>query len=171
MPEEKAEAESLQELIDLSWERAGVSLRAAWPEERRMTGDPLLAFCQAQRHCVLGVATEGRAPLLVPVSFHLAPGGTIWLPTGPGAVRLLVLRKNPRATVIVGQALSDDHRVVLASGRTELVESSALPPGVAGAAESKLGGLRWAEWWIRLLPVRLLGYDAGSAGSLRTSPG
>ena len=136
-----------------------------------MTAQQLLAFCQGQRHCVLGVAGAGRAPLLVPVSFNIAPGGAIWLPTGSGAVRLELIRRNPRATVIVGQALSDHHRVVLASGPVELVESLALPPGVVEAAENKLGALEWAEWWIRLTPARLLGYDAGSAGSLRTSPG
>ena len=120
---------------------------------------------------MLGVAAEDRAPLLVPVSFHLTPSGTIWLPTGAGSVRLAVLRRNPRATVIVGQMLSDHHRVVLASGPAESVESLALPPAVAGAAEKKFGALEWAKWWIRLTPVRLLGYDAGSVGSRRTSPG
>ncbi len=135
-----------------------------------MTAERLLSFCQEQRHCVLGVAAGDRAPLLVPVSFHLAPSGTIWLPTGSGSVRLAVLRRNPRATVIVGQPLSDHHRVVLASGPAAPVESLTVPHAVAGAAEMKLGTLEWAEWWIRLMPVRLLGYDTGSAGSLRTSP-
>ncbi len=136
-----------------------------------MTAERLLSFCQEQRHCVLGVAAEEGAPLLVPVSFHLAPSGTIWLPTGSGSVRLAVLRRKPHATVIVGQGVSDQHRVVLASGPAESVERLNVPRAVAGDAEMKLGTLEWAEWWIRLMPVRLLGYEAGSAGSLRTSPG
>ena len=163
--------EPLQELIDRSWERAGAPLRAAWPKEHRMTAARLLSFCQEQRHCVLGVTLASRAPLLIPVSFHLASSGTIWLPTGSGSVRLGVLRKNPRAAVVVGQGVSDHHRVVLASGPVELQASSALPSGVAEAAGNKLGDLGWAEWWIRLMPDRLLGYDAGGDGSLSVSPG
>ncbi len=163
--------EPLQALIDRSWEQAGATLRAAWPKDHRMAADRLFSFCQEQRHCVLAVTLASRAPLLVPVSFHLTLSGTFWLPTGPGSVRLGVLRKNPRAAVAVGQGVSDHHRVVLASGPVELVASAALPPGVAEAAGRKLGALGWAESWIRLTPGRLLGYDAGSDGSLSVSPG
>jgi hypothetical protein len=168
---EKGQVESLQELIDRSWDRAGAPLSAAWPKEHRMTAARLLSFCQEQRHCVLGVTVAGQAPLLIPVSFHLTPSGTIWLPSGPGSVRLGVLRRNPRATVAIGQGVTDHHRVVLASGPVKLVASSALPPGVAEAAGMKLGDLGWAAWWIHLMPGRLLGYDAGSDGSLSVSPG
>lgn len=136
-----------------------------------MGAERLFSFCREQRHCVLGVTPGDGAPLLVPVSFHLEPSGTIWLPTGAGSVRLAVLRRNPNATVIVGQGLSDLHRVVLASGPVRLLASSAVPAEVAGAAQGKLGDLGWAEWWIRLAPGRLLGYCAGGEGSLRSSPG
>ena len=136
-----------------------------------MAADQLLSFCEGQRHCVLGVTLASGSPLLIPVSFHLAPPGTIWLPTGPGSVRLEVLRKNPRAAVMIGQAVSDHHRAVLARGPVELVASSMLPARVARAAGKKLGDLSWAEWWIRLMPNRLLGYDAGSEGSRSASPG
>ncbi len=136
-----------------------------------MAAAQLLSFCEGQRHCVLGVPVASGSPLLIPVSFHLAPPGTIWLPTGPGSVRLEALRKNPRAAVMIGQGVSDHHRAVLASGPVELVASSVLPARVAREAGEKLGDLRWAEWWIRLMPNRLLGYEAGSEGSRSASPG
>jgi hypothetical protein len=136
-----------------------------------MTAAELLCFCQEQRHCVLGVTLASQAPLLIPVSFHLTPSGTIWLPSGPGSVRLGVLRRNPRAAVAIGQGVTDHRRVVLASGPVKLLASSALPPGVFEAAGIKLGDLGWATWWICLRPGRLLGYDAGSDGSLSISPG
>lgn len=171
MPEADGELLALQALIDRSWARAGPSLRAAWAPDRRMTAAQAVAFCAGQRHCVLAVARGSRPPILTPVSFHLTQGGTVWLPTDPGAVRVHAVRRHPAAAVAVGQGVSDTHRTVLASGPATLVPADEVPQAAAREAGAKLGDLSWAGLWIRLEPRRFFGYDAGSEGSLSSSPG
>ncbi len=161
----------LAELLERSWAAAGPAVAGSWPPSQRMDRAALLQFCREQRLCVLAVATPAARPLVVPVSFHMDEEGCFWLPTDPGAARLRTLRRNPQAALLVGQGLDQERRVVTAQGRTQLHRPMEVPISVQDAAEAKLGDLRWAGAWVALRPERLLAYDPGSAGSLRTSPG
>ncbi|MHB8394830.1 MAG: pyridoxamine 5'-phosphate oxidase family protein [Candidatus Dormibacteria bacterium] len=150
---------TLQKLIHLSWQSAGVAARKAWPEGTRMSALEVEAFLAQERFCAIATTGLNRVPHLVPGSLVNDRDATFWLPTVAGAVRLADLRSHPTAAVLVGQGVAATHALVMARGVVEKFAPDDVPGRVRAAARAKLGDTSWAALWLALRPERLIAYS------------
>jgi pyridoxamine 5'-phosphate oxidase-like protein len=149
-------ADWLGQLQEESFSRAG-AVRAAYPPERRMTGQQLAGYL-ARRTYALASTTrpDGRA--------HAAPtlftvyATAFWLPTLGGAVRVRNVAAQPWLALSVLEGEHDTHAAVLTEGPAEALES--VPDVVREITERRNAGsdLDWATSWLRMTPRRLFSF-------------
>ncbi len=166
--------DELERLLRRSWARAGLGLRAAWPEGTRLSASQILRFLLGQRFCALAFA--GDRVHVIPVSFHMDLSGLTLIPAGEQARRMSHLALHPWAAVLVGPESAPGHRVVRVEGPSRAVATTDLPAAVLGGAETKLGDLSWCASWLQIQPSSVLGWGVvenpgHSAGSSSRSPG
>jgi PPOX class probable F420-dependent enzyme len=85
-------------------------------DDRTLTAEDL-AFLRRPLHGFLTVAAGPTPPQPRPVWFEATDDGTVQLFTGPGALKVRHLARDPRASIVVAAPVGERERWVSVSGR------------------------------------------------------
>jgi general stress protein 26 len=147
----------LAQLQDASFAQAGPALRAAYPQQRRMTAAQLAGYLTRRTYALASSARpDGRA--------HAAPtlfttyAEAFWLPTLGTAVRVANVRANPWLALSIVEGEHDSHAAVLTEGPAEVLTT--VPDAVWTITRRRNNGasLEWSTAWLRLTPRRLFSF-------------
>jgi predicted pyridoxine 5'-phosphate oxidase superfamily flavin-nucleotide-binding protein len=108
------EAQPLAETQARSYERAGPSIRSAWPPEDAMEAATLEEFFARNDYAVLATVTPDGRPQAAPIAYFVRDG-SFWVATVAGA-RLRNLRANRDAALVVSEGGRGRHRALRAEG-------------------------------------------------------
>jgi len=152
-------AVALAAIQELSYARAGASLRSSWPPESAMDAAALSAFLSRKDYAVLATTTPDGRPQAAPVAFFVQ-GGSFWVATVAGP-RLRNLRAAPHASLVVAEGDRGDHRAVRVEGRVRLHDGSELEPLRRAWQERHGSDPSWAAAFVELRPGLLFSYAGG----------
>ncbi len=143
MRETPAEIDSLQDMLDRSFERSGEHLRSAFQQTKRPTATALVGALPGIFEMHLAVATSTGAPLVAPVDAVLFRG-QVWFGLPGTAVRARLLKRDRRVSASY-----------VADGIALIVHGSAVTPDNARVEEFEqvtrelyvaLYGKGWLDW-------------------------
>jgi nitroimidazol reductase NimA-like FMN-containing flavoprotein (pyridoxamine 5'-phosphate oxidase superfamily) len=105
--ETATELESLQELLDRSYEAAGPHVRATVEESRRVPAAQLVEMLDGMRYFTVATVTADGRPLTGPVDAFFV-GGALWFGSSHESVKIKHLRARPgvSATYLDGLRLA-----------------------------------------------------------------
>ena len=107
MRETQSDLQHLQQVLDLSYDRAGPHLRTVITPERRLTAAELAARLTGMKILALATVNSRGAPIVGPVD-GIFYRGEFWFGTSPDALRIRHIRRNPAvsATHVAGEELA-----------------------------------------------------------------
>lgn len=147
----------LAQLQEESFNRAGQTVRKAYPPERRMTGQQLSDYLDRRTYALASsTRPDGRA--------HAAPSlfsiyaEAFWLPTLSGAARVRNVRSHPWLALSILEGEHDTHAAVLAEGPADVLTTVPQPVRHTTQMRNAGGSLDWAGVWLRVTPERLFSF-------------
>ena len=167
MHETEADLSRLQEVLDVSRERAGSHLRSVITPERRLTAADLASRLTGMKLLALATVNSRGAPVVGPVD-GIFYRGEFWFGTSPSALRIRHIRRNP---AVSATHLSGEELAVTVHGTAHIEGIPANLPDGFGEVCREIYGDDWLEWgkdalYCRIEPARmftfyLAGADAG----------
>lgn len=97
MHESSAEIQTLQELLDRSYEKAGPHLRRIFRPENRLTAEELISKLPGIFEIHLATTTPSGAPFVAPIDAQLFKV-QIWFSIPGSAIRAPFFRRDPRVS-------------------------------------------------------------------------
>ena len=167
MRETEADLQSLQSVLDLSYERAGSHLRSIITPERRLTAVELTARLTGIKILALATVNSQGAPIVGPVD-GIFYRGEFWFGTSPEALRIRHIRRNPAVstTHVPGEELA-----VTVHGVAHIEGAPADLPDGFGEVCREIYGDGWLEWgkdavYCRIEPARMFTFFLAEEGSV-----
>lgn len=102
MHESIAEIESLQKLLDVSYEKAGKHYRSIHTAKRRMSAVEVCTQLEGVAIFDLATVSKSAKPLVAPVD-GLFFKGTLWFSSGKSSIRFKHIRNNPHVSAAYTQ--------------------------------------------------------------------
>ena len=152
--------DTLARIQEASFARASEATRGAFPTDRRMGGAMLLSFLARKRYAVLATTRPDGRPQAAPVGYALV-GTKFVMASLPDAQRVRNLKHEPHASIVIDEAESERHGVVIVDGTTRLLQP--LEAGLEMRAPFRDDAGTFPDWigvLIVLTPERLLSYAA-----------
>ena len=158
----------LGELQAASFARAGRTMRAAYPPDRRMTGSELADYLERRTYAVASTTRPDGRPHAAPTLFTLSDGA-FWLPTLGHAARVRNVQAHPWIALSIVEGEHETHAAVLAEGPAEVLAAAPQSVWKTTLLRNQGVSLGWATAWLRMTPERLLSFAevewAGRAGT------
>ena len=147
----------LTQLQETSFERAGPTLRAAYPRHRRMTAAQLAGYLTGRTYALASSTRPDGRPHAAPTLFTIY-AEAFWLPTLGAAVRVRNVQANPWLALSIIEGEHDTHAAVLIEGPAEVLSTA--PPAVWTITQRRNNGasLDWSAAWLCLTPHWLFSF-------------
>ncbi len=166
MHETAADLDSLQRLLERSYELAGPHLRSVITPERRLTAGELAARLTGIRLLTLATTTQAGAPVTGAVD-GIFYRGEFWFGTSPTALRIRHIRERPQvsATHLPGEELA-----VTVHGAAHVEGAPAELPAGFRKVCVEVYGEGWLEWgkdavYCRIEAERMFTFCLPTGGS------
>ena len=156
MRETESDLSRLQEVLDVSYERAGSHLRSVITPERRLTAVELTTRLTGMKLLALATVTSSGTPVVGPVD-GIFYRGEFWFGTSPSALRIRHIRRNPAVSVT---HLEGEELAVTVHGTAHIEGVPADLPDGFGEICREIYGDGWLEWgkdavYCRIEPARM----------------
>ena len=156
MHETQADLSRLQEVLDVSHERAGSHLRSIITPERRLTAVELTTRLTGMKLLALATVNSRGAPVVGPVD-GIFYRGEFWFGTSPSALRIRHIRRNP---AVSATHLEGEEFAVTVHGTAHIEGVPAELPDGFGEICREIYGDDWLEWgseavYCRIEPRRM----------------
>jgi nitroimidazol reductase NimA-like FMN-containing flavoprotein (pyridoxamine 5'-phosphate oxidase superfamily) len=149
--------EPLAGVQERTFARATKTTLAAYPAERRLSGEQLDQYLRRRAFAVIGSGrADGRPHAAISAFAH--QGTTFWLPTATGSVRERNVAGQPWVTLVITHGDRGEHVVVIVEGPATIVPRDEVPADARAQARGD-----WAGRWLRVEAERLLSYAAEEA--------
>lgn len=165
MRESESDLQRLQDVLDLSYERAGPHLRSVITPERRLKAVDLAARLTGMKILALATVNSRGAAIVGPVD-GIFYRSEFWFGTSPDALRIRHIRRNPAvsATHVAGEELA-----VTVHGTAHVEGAPAVLPDSFREVRRGIYGDEWLEWgkdalYWRIEPGRMFTFYLADGG-------
>ena len=165
MREKESDLQRLQNVLDMSYERAGPHLRSIITLERRLTAADLSARLTGMKILALATVNSRGTPIVGPVD-GIFYRGEFWFGTSPAALRIRHIRRNPAvsATHVDGEEFA-----VTVHGTAQIEGAPADLPGGFREVCRGIYGDEWLEWgkgavYCRIVAARVFTFFLADGG-------
>jgi hypothetical protein len=142
-----------------TYETASATTHLTNPEERRFTGEQLVAFFSDRKLVAVATMRPDGQPHVVVNQFVMSEDGGFWLPLLPGAVRRRNVENHPRVALLFIDGEGPTHSMVRIEGPAEIMDRA--PRDVLLQFPLKLSThTDWMECWLHVVPEKLFSYGA-----------